>query len=60
MLLTEIDHVAVAVRDLEAAIDYYQRAIGAGSTIARSSRATGWRTLLKLSDSYIQLLTRAG
>jgi hypothetical protein len=29
MLLTEIDHVAIAVRDLEAAIDYYQRAFGA-------------------------------
>jgi len=25
MLLTEIDHVAIAVNDLEAAIDYYQR-----------------------------------
>ena len=29
MLLTEIDDVAIAVRDLEAAIDYYQRAFGA-------------------------------
>ena len=29
MLLTEIDHVAIAVRDLEAAIDYYHRAFGA-------------------------------
>ena len=29
MLLTEIDHVAIAVRDLEAAIDYYKRAFGA-------------------------------
>ena len=28
-LLTEIDHVAIAVRDLEAAIDYYQRSFGA-------------------------------
>ena len=26
MLLTEIDHVAIAVRDLEAAIAYYQEA----------------------------------
>ncbi|MDQ1460289.1 MAG: hypothetical protein QOI08_1773, partial [Actinomycetota bacterium] len=24
MLLTEIDHVAIAVNDLEAAIDYYR------------------------------------
>lgn len=29
MLLTEIDHVAIAVKDLEAAIDYYRRAFGA-------------------------------
>ena len=27
LILTEIDHVAIAVRDLEAAIDYYHRAI---------------------------------
>jgi len=29
MLLTEIDHIAIAVRDLDAAIDYYRRALGA-------------------------------
>ena len=29
MLLTEIDHVAIAVRDLEAAIEYYAAAFGA-------------------------------
>ena len=29
MILTEIDHVAIAVRDLEAAIKYYQEAFGA-------------------------------
>ena len=28
MLLTEIDHVAIAVRDLEAAIDYYRETFG--------------------------------
>ena len=28
-VLTEIDHVAIAVNDLEAAIDYYRRAFGA-------------------------------
>jgi len=31
MLLTEIDHVAIAVKDLEAAIDYYKRAFGCRS-----------------------------
>ena len=29
MLLTQIDHVAIAVHDLEAAIDYHARAFGA-------------------------------
>ena len=29
MILTEIDHVAIAVRDLEAAIAYYAEAFGA-------------------------------
>ncbi|MFM9121358.1 MAG: VOC family protein, partial [Actinomycetota bacterium] len=32
MLLTEIDHVAIAVTDLEAAIDDYKRAFGATVT----------------------------
>ncbi len=29
MLLTQIDHVAIAVNDLEAAVEYYRRAFGA-------------------------------
>ena len=29
MLLTEIDHVAIAVQDLEAAIEYYRSTFGA-------------------------------
>ena len=29
MILSEIDHVAIAVNDLEAAITYYQDAFGA-------------------------------
>ena len=29
MILTEIDHVAIAVHDLESAIDYYRDAFGA-------------------------------
>ena len=43
MLLTEIDHVAIAVRDLEAAIDYYHGRSAPPSTIARSSSATASR-----------------
>ena len=29
LILTEIDHVAIAGRDLDAAVDFYQRAFGA-------------------------------
>ena len=43
MLLTEIDHVAIAVSDLEAAIEYYGRAFGATVDTARSWNGTGWR-----------------
>ena len=49
MLLTEIDHVAIAVNDLEAAIDYYQRAFGATShTEKLSSKMASKRLYLKL------------
>src|SRR5580765_8184689 len=58
MLLTEIDHVAIAVRDLEAAIDYYQRAFGATVDHREIVESDGVEeTLLRVADSYIQLLT---
>ena len=41
MLLTEIDHVAIAVSDLEAAIQYYEQTFGCHRrTTARSSTPT--------------------
>src|SRR4051812_39382105 len=58
MLLTEIDHVAIAVRDLEAAIDYYQRAFGATVEHREVVESDGVEeALLKVAESYIQLLT---
>lgn len=58
MLLTEIDHVAIAVRDLEAAIDYYQRAFGATVDHREIVESDGVEeALLKVAESYIQLLT---
>ncbi len=58
MLLTEIDHVAIAVRDLEAAIDYYARALGATVEHREIVENDGVEeALLKVADSYIQLLT---
>jgi methylmalonyl-CoA epimerase len=58
MLLTEIDHVAIAVNDLEAAIDYYQRAFGATVDHREVVESDGVEeALLKVAESYIQLLT---
>jgi methylmalonyl-CoA/ethylmalonyl-CoA epimerase len=58
MILTEIDHVAIAVGDLEAAIDYYQRAFGATVDHREIVESDGVEeALLKVADSYIQLLT---
>jgi len=58
MIITEIDHVAIAVRDLEAAIDFYKRAFGATVDHREIVERDGVEeALLKVSESYIQLLT---
>jgi methylmalonyl-CoA/ethylmalonyl-CoA epimerase len=58
MLLTEIDHVAIAVKDLEAAVDYYQRAFGATVEHREIVERDGVEeVLLKVAESYIQLMT---
>jgi methylmalonyl-CoA/ethylmalonyl-CoA epimerase len=57
-LLTEIDHVAIAVRDLPAAIDYYRDTFGAVVDHREVVDSDGVEeALLKVADSYIQLLT---
>ncbi len=56
MLLTEIDHVAIAVRDLDAAIDYYAKAFGATVAHREIVESDGVEeALIKVADSYIQL-----
>ncbi len=58
MLLTEIDHVAIAVNDLEAAIAYYQETFGAEVEHRETIERDGVEeALLKVAESYIQLLT---
>lgn len=58
MLLTEIDHIAIAVKDLEAAIAYYQSAFGATVDHREVVESDGVEeALLKVAESYIQLLT---
>ncbi len=57
-LLTEIDHVAIAVRDLPAAIEYYRETFGAVVEHREEVHSDGVEeALLKVADSYIQLLT---
>ncbi len=58
MILTEIDHVAIAVHDIEAAIGFYQSAFGATVEHRESIERDGVdEALLKVAESYIQLIT---
>ena len=58
MILTEIDHVAIAVNDLEAAIEYYREAFGAEVAHREVVESEGVdEALIKVADSYIQLTT---
>ena len=57
-VLTEIDHVAIAVDDLEAAIAYYRDTFGCEVEHREVVERDGVEeALLKVADSYIQLLT---
>ncbi len=57
-LLTEIDHVAIAVPDLDEAIGYYEQTFGATVDHRETVESDGVEeALLKVADSYIQLLT---
>jgi methylmalonyl-CoA epimerase len=56
-LFTEIDHVAIAVRDLDAAADYYRDTFGADVVHRERVESDGVEeALIKVADSYIQLL----
>lgn len=57
-LLTEIDHVAIAVHDLEAAIEWYREAFGAVVAHREVVQSDGVEeALLAVAESYVQLLT---
>jgi methylmalonyl-CoA epimerase len=57
-MLTEIDHIAIAVNDLEAAIDYYRAAYGVEVEHREVVERDGVEeALLRVADSYVQLLT---
>lgn len=57
-LLTELDHVAIAVTDLERAIAWYNAAFGAAVAHRERVEHDGVEeALLQVADSYIQLVT---
>ena len=57
-VLTEIDHVGIAVSDLDAAVDWYERMFGAIVAHRERIESDGVEeALIKVADSYIQLLT---
>ena len=57
-MLTEIDHIAIAVRDLEGAIAYYRDTYGVEVEHRELVEADGVEeVMLPVADSYIQLLT---
>ncbi|MFQ5556678.1 MAG: methylmalonyl-CoA epimerase [Acidimicrobiales bacterium] len=58
MILTEIDHIAIAVHDLDAAIRFYRRAFGA--TVAHREIVDHdgvEEALVRVAESYIQLVS---
>lgn len=58
MALTELDHVAIAVRDLEAAVRWYGEALGAAVVHREVVEGDGVEeALVAVADSYVQLLT---
>lgn len=58
MALTEVDHVAIAVRDLDAAIEWYAETLGAQLSHREVIDKDGVEeALLAVADSFVQLLT---
>jgi methylmalonyl-CoA epimerase len=56
--LTEIDHIAIAVTDLDAAIEYYEQTFGCTVAHREVVEKDGVEeALLAVADSFVQLLT---
>jgi methylmalonyl-CoA epimerase len=57
-LLTEIDHVAIAVHDLDAAVAWYSEVFGAEVEHRERVDSDGVEeAMVRVADSYVQLLT---
>ena len=58
LMFTEIDHVAIAVNDLDAAVTWYEDVFGASVEHREVVESDGVaEALLRVADSFIQLLT---
>ena len=58
MLLTDIDHIAIVVHDLDAAVSFYGEAFGAEVHHREIVESDGVEeALIKVGDSFIQLTT---
>ena len=58
LLLTEIDHVAIAVNNLDEAVAWYEQTFGASVEHRERIEHDGVEeALLKVAESYVQLLT---
>jgi methylmalonyl-CoA/ethylmalonyl-CoA epimerase len=56
-MVTDIDHVAIAVHDLDAAIEYYRTTFGVDVTHRERVESDGVEeALIKVGTSYIQLV----
>jgi methylmalonyl-CoA epimerase len=57
-MFTEVDHVAIAVNDLDDAVGFYERTFGARVVHREVVESDGVEeALVQVADSYIQLLT---
>ncbi len=60
-MLSDVDHVGIAVRDLEAAVDHYRNAFGIEPVHRETVEDQGVEEVLfKVGTSYIQLLAATG
>ena len=61
LIPTDIDHVGIAVRDLEAAVEHYRRTLGVEPVHRERIESDGVEeALIKIGDSYVQLLAPTG
>ena len=60
-MLTDVDHIGIAVEDLEAAVEHYRKSLGVEPTHRETVEDQGVEEVLfKVGTSYIQLLAATG